>query len=275
MLADTAMSDYTVRDIERLLGLSKSVVQGFVDAGFVAPQIGERNEMEFSFQDLILLKTAQGLAAARIPPRRLKQALARLRAELPPSLPLSGVRISAVDGRIVVQQGSSQWHADSGQYLLAFSTPEAAGVAQPLPSEPQPGEEPLQELQRARELEAFDPDGAERVYRAAIARDPDLLAAAVNLGCLLQARRQVAAAEQVYREALDRFPDEALLHFNLATALEDGKRFDEAVSAYERALAIDPAFADAHYNLARIHEAAARPQAAIRHLGEYRRLIRR
>lgn len=289
MLADAAMSDYTVRDIERLLGLSKSVVQGFVEAGFVAPQRGERNEMQFSFQDLILLKTAQGLAAARIPPRRLKAALARLRAELPPSLPLSGVRISAVDGRIVVQQGSSQWHADSGQYLLAFSTPEAPGGAHRLPGELPPGEPPpgeaqsgeaqddgaLRAIERARELEAFDPDGAERAYRAAIARDPQLLAAAVNLGCLLQARRQVGAAEQVYRDALDRFPDEPLLHFNLGTALEDARRADEAVSAYERALALDPAFADAHYNLARIHEAAGRPQPAIRHLAEYRRQMRR
>jgi len=271
------MSRYSFRDIERLLGLARPVVQGFVDAGFVAPERGERNELTFSFQDLALLKTAQGLAAARIPARKVRQALTRLRAELPPALPLSGIRIAAVDGQIVVQQGSSRWRPDSGQYLLSFDAePESSEVQalQALQARPAPPADNAEEwIERAGELEAFDPDAAEGAYRHAIDRSPSLIAGYVNLGCLLQSRKLPEAAEQVYREAIDHAPGEPVLHFNLGTALEDLGRADDAIAAYEQAVALDPEFADAHYNLARLHEAGRHPQQAIRHLAQYRRLV--
>jgi tetratricopeptide (TPR) repeat protein len=266
------MSSYTLRDVERLLGLSRAVVQGFVDAGFVAPARGARNELRFSFQDLILLKTARGLAAVKIPTRRIKQSLARLRGELPESLPLSGIRISAFGDRVVVQQGSRQWLADSGQYLLDFDVSAQSAEVEPLPQDTPPADSAAHWLQRAGELEATDPRAAESAYRRALERDPAFLAAYINLGCLLQARGRPADAERVYREAIVRFCDEPLLHFNLGTALEDLGRPDEAARAYAQALALDADFADAHYNLARIHEARGRTQEAIRHLASYRRL---
>ena len=262
------MSSYTYRDVERVLGLSRPVVQGFVEAGFVAPVRGERNEVRFSFQDLILLKTAQGLVAVKVPPRRIKQALARLRADLPESVPLSAVRISAVGARVVIQQGVTQWQADSGQYLLDLE-------AQPLEPVALPTDDSAEQwFLRAGELEASDTDAAERAYRCAIERQRAFLAAYVNLGCMLQAHGKAAPAEHVYREAIDQLPAEPLLHFNLGTVLEDLKRTSDAIHAYEKAIALDPLFADAHYNLARLHEAQGHAQEAIRHLASYRRLMR-
>ncbi|HTT14152.1 MAG TPA: tetratricopeptide repeat protein [Burkholderiaceae bacterium] len=268
------MSSYTFRDVERLLGLSRPVVQGFVDAGFVAPSRGERNEMRFSFQDLILLRTAHGLATVKVPPRRIKQALARLRAELPESVPLSGVRISAVGARVVVQQGATQWQADSGQYLLDLDAAPASEI-ESLPQPVAPGDDTAGHwFLRAGELEAVDPEGAEAAYRTAIERQPDLMAAYVNLGCMLQAAGKPLPAERIYREAIAVLPQEPLLHFNLGTVLEDLRRNGDAVHAYEAAIALDPTFADAHYNLARLHEAQGHAQEAIRHLASYRRLLR-
>lgn len=267
------MSDYTTRDVERLLGLSRAVVQGFVDAGFVAPTRGERSELRFSFQDLILLKTAQGLAAVKIPARRIKQSLARLRTELPQSLPLSGIRISALGTRVVVQQGSSQWQADSGQYLLDFDVSPSEGEVAFLEKAEAPSDSAEHWFRRGGELEASEPEAAEKAYRNAIDRDRRFLAAYVNLGCLLQARGKPAAAEALYREAIEHVPDEPLLHFNLGIALEDLNRPDDAVRAYGQAIALDAEFADAHYNLAEIHDARGRPQEAIRHLARYRRLL--
>jgi tetratricopeptide (TPR) repeat protein len=278
------MSSYTFRDVERLLGLPRPVVQGFVEAGFVVPSRGERNELRFSFQDLILLRTAQGLATVKVPPRRIKQALARLRAELPESVPLSGVRIAAVGSRVVVQQGTSQWQADSGQYLLDL---DASPASEPDAPSPQPHALPyLRPLApsddsaehwfaRAGEWEATDPKGAETAYRNAIDRKPDFLAAYVNLGCMLQARGDAGPAERAYRAAIARLPDEPLLHFNLGTALEDLRRPDEAAQAYQAAIALDPTFADAYFNLARLCEAQGHAQEAIRHLAAYRRLMRK
>jgi tetratricopeptide (TPR) repeat protein len=268
------MSSYSFRDVERLLGLSRPVVQGFVDAGFVAPARGERNEIRFSFQDLILLKTAQGLATVKVPPRRIKQALAKLRAELPESVPLSGVRISAIGARVVVQQGASQWQADSGQYLLDLESTRSSEV-EALPQPVAPGDDSAEHwFVRAGELEAVDPAGAETAYRNAIARRRDFLAAYVNLGCMLQASGKPLPAERTYREAIEVLPGEPLLHFNLGTALEDLRRNAEAARAYAAAIALDAAFADAHYNLARLCEAQGHAQDAIRHLASYRRIVR-
>lgn len=276
-IAPSRMSSFTFRDVERLLGLKRPVVQGFVDAGFVAPARGDRNELRFSFQDLILLKTAQGLATVKVPPRRIKQALARLRTELPESAPLSGVRISAVGSRVVVHQGASQWQADSGQYLLDFDVPAAADV-EPLPTltpAPRAGDSADDWFARAVELEALDPAAAEAAYRKAIERQPDFLAAYVNLGCLLQGRGDAAGAEHAYRAATAHHPGEALLHFNLGTALEDQRRAADAAHAYEAAITLDATFADAYFNLARLCETQGMKQEAIRHLGAYRRLMKR
>jgi tetratricopeptide (TPR) repeat protein len=269
------MSSYTLRDVERLLGLSRPVVQGFVDAGFVAPVRGERNELRFSFQDLILLRTARGLANARIPARRISQSLARLRAALPESLPLSGIRITAVGTRVVVQQGAAQWQVDSGQYLLDLDVKDAQREVAALQPEPVAADDAQSLFRRAAELEAVAADAAVAAYRGAIERDRRFLAAYVNLGCLLQAHGDVVSAERVYRDAIVEFPDEALLHFNLGTALEDRKRPGEAARAYDRALALDAEFADAHFNLARLYESRGQTQEAIRHLAGYRRLLRR
>jgi tetratricopeptide (TPR) repeat protein len=39
------------------------------------------------------------------------------------------------------------------------------------------------------------------------------------------------------------------------------------------AIGEDPNLADCHYNLARLYDALGKPQQAIRHLGQYRRLM--
>ena len=57
--------------------------------------------------------------------------------------------------------------------------------------------------------------------------------------------------------------------------LEDLGNAPAALAAYQRALEGDPALADCHFNLARLYEALGKPQRAIRHLGQYRRIVSR
>jgi hypothetical protein len=68
---------------------------GLVEAGFVTPARGPRNELRFSFQDVVLLRTAYQLQTVNIPSRKILRSLARLRASLPQELPLTGIRITA------------------------------------------------------------------------------------------------------------------------------------------------------------------------------------
>ena len=121
------MHSYGVGDVERLLHLSKATLRSLVNAGFVSPARGPRSTWLFSFQDLILLRTAQALVEANVPQRRITQSLKKLRRHLPESMPLSGLSIGAVGERVVVKEGAARWQADSGQYLLAFEGDPASG----------------------------------------------------------------------------------------------------------------------------------------------------
>ena len=87
---------YTLQSIQEMLGISRNVVLGLVKAGFVSPVRGPRNTYRFGFQDVVLLRTAQALRSARIPARRIHRSLERLRALLPSTVPMTGLRITAV-----------------------------------------------------------------------------------------------------------------------------------------------------------------------------------
>jgi len=56
--------------------------------------------------------------------------------------------------------------------------------------------------------------------------------------------------------------------------LEDMNRKSAAMDAYERALREDPRFADCHYNLALLCRSLGRPKQALRHMAQYRRLVK-
>src|SRR6266705_5085090 len=121
------MHQYSARDVERLVHLPRSRIRSMVEAGFVSPARGPRNAWLFSFQDLIVLRTAQALAAAKVPRKRVTRSVKELRRHLPQSMPLSGLSICAVADRVVVREGHSRWQAESGQYLLEFEGDPADG----------------------------------------------------------------------------------------------------------------------------------------------------
>lgn len=264
------MNAYGVRDVEKLLGLTRATIQAFIDAGFVKPERGPRNQWRFSFRDLIVLRTAQALAEAQVSPRRITRSLRELRKHLPDSMPLSGLSIGAVADQVVVRDGVSRWQADSGQYLLAFDGDPSAGsmrVVQPKAAAPQ-GDW----YAHALSIEARDRNAAIAALERAIAQDASRVDARIDLGRLLHEARRLADAERVYREALT-LTDDAVVHFNLGVLHEDMGRKADAVRDYELALAADAGLADAHYNLALLCEALGRPKLAIRHMARYRQLV--
>ena len=259
------MHQYGVRDVERLLRLPRSIIRSLVASGFVTPARGPRNAMLFSFQDLIVLRTAQELSAALVPRRRIVRALKELRRQLPESMPLSGLRIGAVGDRVVVREGDSRWQAESGQYLLALEV--RAEMAQPAPAAGV-----VDWPARALALEGDDPAAALEAYARAVEAEPSNIDARINWGSLLHEHGHHEEAERVYREALAALGDDPVLLFNLGVLLEDVGRKMEAVAAYQKALRLDPGLADAHYNLALLFRQLGRPRDAIRHMAQYRKL---
>lgn len=272
------MRSYSVRDVQRVLRLSPAVTRGLIRAGFVKAARGPRRAYRLSFQDLIVLRAARALIDARIPAKRIHRSLERLRRDLPASLPLSGLAISAVGDHVVVRDGETRWQADSGQYLLGLDVTLEDGVLQVVehkaPAPPAPAASPAPDwFAQGLTLENTDPEGAVAAYRQAADENPRNAAASINLGRLLHVLGRTVEAEEVYRRALGHAALDPLLLFNQAVLLEDVGKTEAALAAYQAALAGDPDLADCHYNLARLYESLGRQQHAIRHLGEYRRLV--
>ena len=267
-------STYTLRRVQAMLGLSRSIVSGLIAAGFVAPTRGRRNEWRFTFQDLMLLRTAHALQASKIPARKILRSLARLKATLPQELPLTGLRINAIGADVAVRDRDGQWQADSGQWLMDFDvTPVGSSVAflARTPASPR-GPDATAWFDRGLALEATDPAGAEAAYRQALLLAPDLAAAYLNLGAMWSEAGRFADLAALSEQAVAQCPDAPLVHFNQGVALDHLERLAQAAASYERSLALDPTLADAHYNLGRLREQLGDQRGALRHFSAYRRL---
>lgn len=259
------MHVYGTRDLQRLLGIGPSSVRSFIRAGHVRPRKGVRGRLQFTFQDLIILRTARTLSGANVPTRRLNRCLRELRKALPADIPLSGLSITAIGDKVAVREGRQHWDTESRQYLLALDVSVESGEVQVIEREA-----PVvpDEYDRAYELEEADPEAAIAAYQRCIEAQGDHLEARTNCGRLLHLAGRLAEAEKIYREATE--PDGTVL-FNLAVLLEDSGREAEALQVYTQALEIDPELADAHFNLARLHERAGNRRESFRHLLAYKR----
>jgi tetratricopeptide (TPR) repeat protein len=270
---------YTLRAIEEMLGISRSVINRLIGAGFVTPLRGPRNEYRFNFRDVVLLRTAYSLQAANIPPRKVIASLRRLKATLPKELPLTGLRITAVGDRVAVREGSCHWEADSGQLLMDFEIAPLRGSVSVLEC-PRAriastgAEDPDELFALGVGLEERGKEAAEAAYRRAIQIAPSRPDAYLNLGAMLCEAGRCDDAAVLYERALEQCPDEALLHFNRAIALEDQGKIDDSLASYETCLRLAPDMADAHYNLSTLYEQVGDKQKALRHLNAYRKLQR-
>ena len=273
------MQTFSVQDVERVLRLSRSTIRGLIKTGFVQPARGPKRQLLFSFQDLIVLRAARALLEAKISRRRITRSLEDLRRRLPEQMPLSGLSISAVGDRVVVRDGKNHFQVDDGQYVLGLDVSVENGVLRVVehkekaaPEAP-PAETADEWFDKGLQLEDTDPKAAQAAYEQAVQLEPGYAAAWINLGRLLHTRHDEKKAELVYRRALQECGADSVLLFNLGVVLEDLGKLDEAINAYQSAITEDPALADGHFNLARLYEAQGKEQHALRHLGQYRRLV--
>ncbi len=265
------MQEYSLADLKRLFGLPPALIKKLSQAGFIT-QPAARGKSKYSFQDLLVLRVAGALKAAKISTPKIAEALEQIRTALPTGR-LPAIALAASGKDLAVREGSREWEA-SGQYALPLiPTAVPARVADLRPT-PEVSATSLahDHFQRGHMLEDSDVIAARAAYLAALSVREDHLEARINLGRLLHLDGQLKEAERLYRQAKT---SSALLSFNLAILLEDLEREEEAVAAYREALAQDPLLHDAHFNLSRLHEKADRPRDALRHLLAYRRHIER
>lgn len=114
--------------------------------------------------------------------------------------------------------------------------------------------------------ESGDLKGAVEEHEAALAADPTLVQAHVNLIRLYGTLGQPEKAEEHYRAAVALNPALAEIHYNYGVLLAGQKRASEAAEAFRRALELNPAHAEAHYNYAVLAIGSGRLDDAVEHL---------
>jgi tetratricopeptide (TPR) repeat protein len=154
-------------------------------------------------------------------------------------------------------------HVAEWRSRLAFALADESAAAQPA------DRLKLEEAERLlREVAAEDPelpaahvnlgtvlerlgrsDEALAAYREALRLDPGHDVARLNLAALHVARGAPGEAERAYRDAIDADPQAAEPHARLASLLERRTDLDGAVAEYRRAVALDPDLAWARNNL--------------------------
>lgn len=269
------MKGYSTREVAELLALPQEVIRD-IARGVLDPEKSHRGRYRFSFQDIIVLRTAKELLNAGVRRGRINRSLLSLQRRLPTNRPLTSLRITGEGGSVLIQDQDQMYNPESGQFHFNFSVAELAGSVAPLARRAAEDAEASDEqltsddwFDLGVDLEAVSPDDAPAAYTRALELDPDHSDAHVNLGRLLQESGEYATAETHYRRALAVEPDNVLAAFNLGTLLEDMGRIHDAIEAYKRA----SSFADAHYNLSRLYELVGEHAEALKHLKAYRSLI--
>ena len=272
------MTGYTTKEVAELIGLNTDQVRHYVRRKLIQPRRGERGEFRFSFQDVVLLRTAKGLMDAKVSTRKAYRALVKLQAELAQVKSLSSVRIYANGPNVVVQDDNNIWEVETGQVALDFAVQEASTVVQKVEAI---AEQHISEAAMAEDLdsdewynlgldlEEVDADKAPDAYKQAIRLEPKNADAHVNLGRLYQLDGNLKLAKRHYELALTARPGHQLAYYNLGTVFDELDETEKAAEFYEQA----PAIPDAHYNLARICELRGDEVSAHRHMRHYRDLM--
>ena len=270
------MQQFGTAEVSRLTDIPVRSVRAMVRAQYVIPGRGPRGSLRFSFQDLVLLRTARDLLVARMSPRRVGAALRAMRAQLPDDYPSGGLTVTAAGDRVVVHQGGEKRDALSGQLLLALEVRVDGDSIQFIDAKAQADRAGTSDADCTRKFEAAlaledsDVDAAVEAYRDCVTQHAHEGAVA-NLGRLLHLRGRISEAVQLYRSVGQPGAD---ILYNLGVALEDLGRKDDAIKAYEDAIQWDAELADAYWNVSELYHEQGRGQAALRAMKTYLKLTK-
>jgi tetratricopeptide (TPR) repeat protein len=264
---------FTLRELTRLLRLTPKRLAQLRRLGLLQDE-----RTGYRFRELVAARAAAALLERGASVRQVREALRGARRLAPDAAePLSEVRLSLDQNRIVVEQDRLRFDPRTGQALLDFEMGDLeretrdsllTGVVRPLAP---PAEAAEAWFARASEWDA-DParwESAVEAYERVVAIDPGYAAAWNNLGLLEHRMGHYARAGQHYRKALEADETCCQAAFNLGSLHEDLGDLASAIGWYRRALELEPDYADAHFNLAGVLAKTARTDAAAIHWRRY------
>ena len=259
---------FTPAEVARLTGLSSARLRSLDRDGVISPSGELRGKRAYTFRDLIVVRTVQGLLGRKVKIREVSAAVRALRTALPRvTRPLAELRVVSDGTRVVVRSHEGAFEPVSGQMLLDFDVRDLeADVVRVL--RPKAREDRVRaafELYtRASQLDedAKTLDEAEKLYRRAIELDPSLAIAYTNLGNISFRRGEEASAVKLYKEALAIDDAQPEAQYNLGYVLLEHGDSQGALVYFEGAVRTDGNFADAHFYLAMTYETLGRREKA-------------
>lgn len=276
-----AATTYSTRDAARILHVPEHRVSRWARMGGIVPKLGPLGIPEFTFQELLLLRTTRGLLEAGVPPRRVKRIWSTLKRQLSDDLPLTSIRILADGDRAIAWDGKAPWRPDSGQLVMDFAagavTSEApecslfevissaqAGSVEPLGETPAQEETPAASPATMGTIIAF-PKAPSRKAPDRQLEEPDVADLDAEqwfrVGSESEADSTIEARE-AYLKALDADPNFADAHTNLGRLDHRAGDLASAEARYRRAIQCNPDDATAHFNLGVLLEDRNCPHAA-------------
>jgi tetratricopeptide (TPR) repeat protein len=278
--ADTdSPSKYSRQQVRRLLVLSERVLRSWERQQLIPEQ------KEYSFTDLLLLKTIVRLRKDRVPTQRIRRSLVAIRERLKSggSDLLSHIRVFSHGHNVRVQFGKQQMEPISGQLLFDFDENEISKLLQ-LPKTGRNSEKTAELFRSKMEADYWFERGLELerrgapieqiigAYEKAVELDPQAAGALVNLGTIYFNGHAWADAEQQYLRAIEVDPNYPLAHFNLGNLYDERGDHSSALTHYQSALRLFPNYADAHYNIALLYQNKGDVLCAVRHWKAYLKL---
>src|SRR5690606_1057193 len=206
------------------LGVTPERVRALARSVIAQPVRDDRGRLRFSFQDIVLLRQAQGLLNGNGHPRRVWRAMRTINRQLS-GRPLSSIKTRLEGGDVLVSASNTTWNPESGQTLFDFSHDGRANSVSlverrsaALATRLAKSAEDWFELGIALESVGATID-AEAAYRNAFRVDPAHVDSRINLGRMRHAARALDEAEKLYREAIALSSSHGVAHFNLGVVL--------------------------------------------------------
>jgi tetratricopeptide (TPR) repeat protein len=269
-----AKQAYTREEARRLVGVSERQLKSWENQKLLP------HHLQYSFRELLALRTLIRLRKDSVPAAQIKRALTALRRKLAHlEDPLTDLKLYADGKRIRVEIEGKAMEAESFQLLLNFDQIELRRMLEFPAKDPEVEEREKRAVaerwfQRGLELEQSG-QAAETVieaYEKALELDPKSAGALVNLGTIYFNGRDYPRAKKYYERALEVDPQYALAHFDLANLYDERGERAKAMEHYHAALKIAPNYADAHYNLALLYQGSNQTMRAVQHWTTYLKL---
>jgi len=234
------VSGLSSRDVAEIVGVPESRVRYWAQIGLVGPTYRDvENGVEaprpsYAFNDLVAARAARELTERGIPARRVREAIATLRAQLPAlDRPLLHLRVLS-DGERLVVVGDQPYEPLTGQRVMDFALDELS-----------------QKLQKLGQGRPVTPIHEDATVRHEPTSGPNKVPTALDWferGLTHMVCGERTAAMDAYRTALALDENLGPAHANLAILLAECGAFDEADAANERAMLHDPTGPEARAN---------------------------